>query len=794
MIPGYKLIIGRLLPYWATVFTSIWILCFLVVWPFEKAYEFYVHRIVEPLLRHASHNVQDLGSNLVGFLGPTIVLTCLCSLLLTDSKLPNWRLSWMNKTFSTVRRHRRRDAEYGHDLAKNQVATGDLNFNFLSFWLIAIPSVILCLGSVATSMKKADIAAQSEGKSAMLLRWEYTSYLCGWVSTICLVWFLIPVSRHSILLVAMGWSPIHALRIHIWAGYLSFIYMFLHAFILVCLWFTRYDYPVWKQIIPAEQCWTWHPDNNRISPPCNHVYWNLTGLIAAGFFFILWGTSLEWVRRRNYRLFYWSHVVCGTMMLLCTILHMQYFALYLLPSSTYYLASTMPTLIQALASRFRGGVKISKVIVLPSSGGCVEVHVATNKFANAELDKEPCLFVKLCVPAISLIWHPFTVYKHRNDPTTVRFLFRPVGPFTTKLSELLTSPVRPITIMDGFYRGADRSEQAMQHDCVTIVAGGVAITPYLSMIPSLLARIQKSGSDVITNHVIVHWACRERGLADFIVQRYINDAMDMAKLIVSENFRLEVKIYLTAHEEKEPEIGADCESTIASGKYASSYHCQIGMEHAAVGAIGLVQSQVPMENLVQTDSRTLTGVEDSSTPLATRGHWMELGRMMPGRYRNIVWNLPLFLAISLPTWFMCRFVFLRYESKEQMSYYDYTQMTWATIQSGCTFVLFAILVEALVLALRRCLPQPRLDDFGVEEFLVTREDAEIVSTDNVTLEFLTGRPTPEAILEAARLSMAPGIFMCGPVAMTKGIRNEASKENSWFGLTRYALYDEPFEV
>jgi hypothetical protein len=111
----------------------------------------------------------------------------------------------------------------------------------------------------------------------------------------CLVFFLIPVTRHNVLLAAMGWSPIHALRIHIWFGYLAFVFMLIHGVMLVPVWFlctfqrrtdlasnsvlsdqcvvslvilaflllplrvlwTDYDYPVWQQIVPNRQCWTW---------------------------------------------------------------------------------------------------------------------------------------------------------------------------------------------------------------------------------------------------------------------------------------------------------------------------------------------------------------------------------------------------------------------------------------------------------------------------------------------------------------------------------------------------------
>lgn len=753
-----------------------------------------------------SQNVKDWGSNLVGFMGPTVLLTGFCALVLTDSKLPMWRLSWVNKFFSALRRHRSSDADYGRDVAKkNQFAIGEPDFNLMSLWLIIIPLLVACFGYIPISVKYADMTAEQEGKNVVLLRWEATSYLFGWASVLCLVWFLIPVTRHSILLVAMGWSPIHALRIHIWAGYLSFIYMLLHGLILVVVWFTHYEYPVWKQIIPAKQCWKWHPDNNEIEPPCNHVYWNWTGFVAAFFFIVLWATSLDWVRRRNYRLFYWSHIICGTMLLLTTILHMDFYALYLLPSSTYYLASTMPTLIQALASRFRGGVKITKVTAVPDSGGCVEVQVETNKFSNAELDKEPCLFVKLCVPKISLIWHPFTVYKHPNDPSTVRFLFRPVGPFTKQLDELLTSPVRPITMMDGFYRGADRAEQALQHDCVTIVTGGVAITPFLSMIPSLLAKIRRrSGSeDVMTRRVIVHWTCREQGLINFVLERYLNDILDYARTVSCEGFRFEVKIYATgiagkALDKTQSESGSGEVSSSENDEELKSQHQEDVILNSFIAES--LEKDKEEDDAEDIEKPTNNDNVDDASSLSTRpqassgGHVMELGRMMPGRYSNIKWNVPLCIAISVPSWLMFWYVFTSYERPEQMSYYDLVQLTWVTIYSGLAFAAFAVLVEGSVLLFRKYWPEPRLDNYEVDEFASKKEGAFVQATDTVTLEFKTGRPPVGALFEGARQSVAPGIFMCGPVGMTHGVRREAEKENSRFGLTRYALYDEPFEM
>jgi predicted ferric reductase len=220
--------------------------------------------------------------------------------------------------------------------------------------------------------------------------------------------------------------------------------------------------------------------------------------------------------------FYLLHVILGTLMILSSILHYAFIALYWMPSIAYYLASTSPTLVQALASRYRGGVKIMKVVQLPDAAGCFEVHVDTTRESTVALNKIPSQFVKLCVPKISVVWHPFTFFAHPKDPTTLRFLCRPVGPFTKKLAEHLTGPTRPVTILDGFYAGANRCNEAQLHDHVTIVAGGVAITPFLSMIPCLIMDLSSNGtSSSYTKSISLHWACREKGLLSYVSKNYL---------------------------------------------------------------------------------------------------------------------------------------------------------------------------------------------------------------------------------------------------------------------------------
>lgn len=703
------------------------------------------------------------------------------------------------------------NAEYGRDLANkaNQFGRGEPNFNAMSVWLVLLPMSLGVLAYIPSSVKYADTYAVEEGVSAMQLRVEYVSYLFGWGSTMCLAFFLIPVTRHGVLLAAMGWSPIHALRIHIWFGYLAFVFMLVHGIMLVPVWFIFYDYPVWQQIVPNRKCWsfTWNEETvNEIQPQCAHVFYNWTGIVAAVFFIVLWGSSLNWVRRRNYRIFYILHVTFGTLTLLGIILHMHWFIIYFLPSITYYLVSTTPTLVQALASRFRGGVKIRQVVQVENSGGCVEVQLEVNKAASAVLDREPCHFIKICVPKISLVWHPFDVYKSgaQSDEAaeTVRFLFRPVGPFTKQLAERLTSVDEPpVTLVDGLYQGADKSELALQHDCVTIVAGGVAISPYLTLIPALMKRvIVKQGSGYKTKTIVLHWVVRERGLYTFVVNNYLNPMIKRARAL-KVDVKLAIHVYVTG--EKNADVDSSAMDTVEGSSRMISFNSRSEIEEDVDTESAGSNPKEAVPNNGQDGNVVISHVDST-------GHPIELPRVMARRFSSPIWNIPLFVAYTGATFLGFWYLFEQ-DPHDPTNYYQLAMSTWIILYAVLMYVAFGIVVEAAVLVLRPYWPQPKADEFDVSFWKLETTDEEYsevaLSGDKeegegdgtskssaVTIEYHDGRPTASQIFKEARHSVEPGIFMCGPATLTGMVKAEASKENSYFGLTRFSLYDEPYEM
>ena len=262
-------------------------------------------------------------------------------------------------------------------------------------------------------------------------------------------------------------------------------------------------------------------------------YWlNFTGLLSVISLIIVFVTSLNSIRRANYRFFYISHIVLGWAMLIFAIMHYYYIVLYLMPSMIYYLCTTSPVLIQSISSYFLdsggGGVQLLEFTVLAKSNGCCEMVLAVDPTSNAALDLLPAApYVKICIPELSLMSYPFTVAKLENDRLYI--LFRQYGYFTTQLRNRLwllqeddddSSQPRPPTILvDGFYTNSPDWSRT-EHDVLLLVSGGVGVTPMLSTLSKLLRRQGHLDNDK-QQQVYFHWYCRDEGLIRHVLKTYL---------------------------------------------------------------------------------------------------------------------------------------------------------------------------------------------------------------------------------------------------------------------------------
>lgn len=190
------------------------------------------------------------------------------------------------------------------------------------------------------------------------------------------------------------------------------------------------------------------------------------------------------------------------------------------------------------------------------------------------------------------------------------------------------------------------------------------------------------------------------------------------------------------------------------------------------------------------------------------GHAMELARFMPAIHSKIWSNLPRFLAIGYFLW-LGFFLMHHYYNDHDFKVHSIASRFWYIIVSLLTRVGLALCFELCFLAFQEGCPAARAES-DEAQLNVLESDTDRLSVNKQTegcgivaldlgardgFENRLGRPRVKDIFQCdLETSDCPGIFMCGPSALTDMVKQKARKENSCFGGTRYALYEDPFEM
>eukprot|EP00985_Skeletonema_marinoi_P018619 scaffold10420_cov103-Skeletonema_marinoi.AAC.1 len=374
----------------------------------------------------------------------------------------------------------------------------------------------------------------------------------GKLSAASLSFLLLPVSKHSALLSSLNLGEIHVVRIHIYAGTCAIVAGVAHGLYYTWIWIVMDEY-TYRDIFPGAECFQKGYDKH-----CHTKFVNLLGIFNGVGFVIIGCTALWWVRRHYFNVFYYVHIVLAIALLFGLVMHYNKMIWFIAPSLLSYVASNVPVAFESLYKWSKGGVGISKVVCIPDSRGCVEltISITRNDYSGEEArggceqqQRQRAIgkYVRLTVPEISPKSHPFTAFCDPRHPQDVKILFRPIGAFTTQLSKrlqsLVTSPELtpseltvsndtrqcPKMLVNGVSTSSDLLGQAMKHDIIVIVAGGVGIVPYISLLAALQdidVEQQLNGGEQHhiqkTRHIHVHWVARDEGLIRYIVENYFS--------------------------------------------------------------------------------------------------------------------------------------------------------------------------------------------------------------------------------------------------------------------------------
>ncbi|KAF3566543.1 hypothetical protein DY000_02015536 [Brassica cretica] len=464
------------------------------------------------------------GSMFLIFSGPILVISVLASLYLIISgeenvftkkkisKFPRFRL-W---TFPVLV-----DGPFGVVSAAEFL--GIMIFSVFFLWAI-----------YAYTMRDLDLLdlfhVLPEDRSMLLL--EITGLRFGMIGLLCMVFLFLPISRGSILLRLVDIPFEHATNF------------------------------VSTYSIPVSQLFEWKAIGIAVLP----------GVISLVAGLLMWVTSLQYVRKHYFELFFYTHQLYIVFVVFLA-LHVGDYLFSIVAGGIFLFildrflrfCQSRRTVDVISAKSFPCGT-LELVLSKPPSNNSVSPtsnlkHLLTFFFKCPTLDMRynALSFVFLQVRELSwLQWHPFSVSSSPLDGKHhVAVLIKVLGGWTAKLRDKLSklyeaenpdqllSPLsypKITTCVEGPY--GHESPYHLAYENLVLVAGGIGISPFFAILSDILQR-KRDGKACLPKKVLVIWAIKNSDELSLL------SSIDIPSLCpsFSQKMNLEINIYVTRQSE-----------------------------------------------------------------------------------------------------------------------------------------------------------------------------------------------------------------------------------------------------
>jgi len=662
----------------------------------------------------------------------------------------------------------------------------------------------------------------------------------GMLAVVVLSWMLVPVSHRGPIGRLFKWDSIKVISFHMWSGRIITVASMIHG-IEHTIRYALQGKDVLKAFyFPPIGCWrnpqTYVPEvcakaDSDEDCSCYDHFLPITGLAAVIGLALIGLSSLYKVRRDNFATFAMLHYILTPLTFLAICIHYNKAILYASGSLLYYLASNIPTWVEIFLQRQSFGqqsnVKIVAVEKLNSDDSknnpqrpCVALTLEASEAAMQKFD--PGVYVHLSIPSISRVSHPFTANRVFGQTKQIRVIFRVTGPFTRALENALffrsvtTAPLIagheedyseelqnhhlsteyhpsiaiPRLYLDGYYGSGRLRSQILSHDVCVLVAAGIGITPYLSLLSELISTcynttcsvtsdglmIQKPQSGAVQQpkQIILHWICRDRSLIEYCRKEYLEFSSNDLQKIKEEGGPYSVKIIIHKTGGDDPELD---------------------------------------------DSRTATANLSPNDIVDTSqygGVPFELSNFSVGE--NIFDSLRYFVVFSALSWggLWCLWLWFNKQGKNEYIHRMYTlaAVTLYGLMVGVLANVFGRLYSKMtnknpwsIIAVNEE-GDDSLEKFNDVELSTYNDRTErsvagsihVAPMDNLfklsaaTLEMSEGRPLVENILEYLDIGISSALFCCVPENLAKNLREGINRKTSFYDrCNAIPMYQESFE-
>ncbi|XAR50230.1 Ferric-chelate reductase (NADH) [Bertholletia excelsa] len=302
-------------------------------------------------------------------------------------------------------------------------------------------------------------------KNLKLNTWQYKSYRVsirfGLLAEACLALLLLPILRGLAIFQLLGVQFEASVRYHVWLGTTMILFAFLHGAGNIFMWGVKHQI--------QDEMWKWQKTGR--------IY--LAGEITLVTGLVIWITSLPQIRRKKFEVFYYTHHLY-IVFLLFFLFHGGDRHFYTVFAGIFLFS--LDKLFRIIQSRPETCIVAARIFP------CKAIELILPKDPRLVYTPTSTIFIK--IPSISTLqWHSFSLSSSSNiDEHTMSVIIRCDGWWTSSLYSLVQAgpgshdkqmKCLPVAV-EGPYGPA--SLDFLRYDSLLLIAGGIGITPLLSIL------------------------------------------------------------------------------------------------------------------------------------------------------------------------------------------------------------------------------------------------------------------------------------------------------------------------
>ncbi|KAK9278533.1 hypothetical protein L1049_028102 [Liquidambar formosana] len=391
--------------------------------------------------------------------------------------------------------------------------------------ILAVSLFILFLVWTFYSRISNDFKKMVPNKTMKLNMWQYKYFRVatrfGLLAEACLALLLLPILRGLALFRVLGIQFEASVQYHIWLGTAMIFFSTFHGVSTLFIWGIKHHL--------QDEIWLWQKTGR--------IY--LAGEIAMITGLVIWVTSLPQIRRKKFEFFYYTHH-----------LYIVFLVFFLLHAGDRHFYMVFPGI-------FLFGLdKLLRIIQSRPETCLLSARLFPSKAIELILPKDPRLkynptsVIFMKIPSISKFqWHSFSITSSSSiDDHTMSIIIKCEGSWTNSLYNIIHAELDsdadrmkciPVSI-EGPY-GPDRMD-FLRYDSLLMVAGGIGITPFLSILQEFASAQGSSSNRFPTRMQLVYVMKKSQDIS------ILNPISSLLLNQPAKQCQLKLKVFVTQEE------------------------------------------------------------------------------------------------------------------------------------------------------------------------------------------------------------------------------------------------------